>query len=255
MKIHFSKYHGAGNDFVLIDDREGVHALSEAQIAFLCHRHFGIGADGLMLLQAPIQPQDDFYMKYYNSDGRESTMCGNGGRCIARFAFDLGITGTRTAFSAIDGPHWAEIQGNEVRLGMIDASAIQPSKGGYFIQTGSPHHVELRHAGPDFTEVARAIRNDYGPQGSNVNFVEACNNELSIRTFERGVEGETFACGTGATGAAMVAVKNGWVSAPPVTLHALGGVLTVDFKGEGPFTDVVLTGPALKVYKGTITLE
>jgi len=254
MATTFYKYHGAGNDFILFDNRNGDVVLTNEKVAALCHRHFGIGADGLMLLEKPNREGDHFHMVYFNSDGNESTMCGNGGRCISLFAHHLGIVEDRALFTAIDGPHWAEIHGEKVRLGMVDASIITERNGGYFIDTGSPHHIELRQAGPDFHSTAQSLRNAYGEAGCNINFVQACNDEMSIRTYERGVEGETFACGTGATAAAIVAVAKEWVSEAPVKLYAQGGVLEVDFKGEGPYTDVVLTGPAVKVFEGTIKL-
>ena len=253
--IEFYKYHGAGNDFILIDNRSGSLTLTTETIAQWCHRNYGVGADGLMLLEAPKVEGDHFYMQYFNSDGRESTMCGNGGRCISRFAVDLGIAAEGTLnFHAIDGPHTAVVSPSSVALSMIDAPAVVARNNGFFIDTGSPHHVEHREPGPDFVGTARRIRASYGLEGANVNFIQACEGELSIRTYERGVENETLACGTGATAAAMVAVAQGWVPAAPVRLYAQGGILTVDFKGSGPFTDVVLTGPATQVFKGLLPL-
>ena len=253
--VEFYKYHGAGNDFILIDNRSGSLTLTTETIAQWCHRNYGVGADGLMLLEAPKVEGDHFYMQYFNSDGRESTMCGNGGRCISRFAVDLGIAAEGTLnFHAIDGPHTAVVAPSSVALSMIDTPAVVARHNGFFIDTGSPHHVEHREPGPDFVNTARRIRTSYGPEGANVNFIQACEGELSIRTYERGVENETLACGTGATAAAMVAVAQGWVPAAPVRLYAQGGILTVDFKGSGPFTDVVLTGPATQVFKGLLPL-
>ena len=253
--VEFYKYHGAGNDFILIDNRSGSLTLTTETIAQWCHRNYGVGADGLMLLEAPKVEGDHFYMQYFNSDGRESTMCGNGGRCISRFAVDLGIAAEGTLnFHAIDGPHTAVVAPSSVALSMIDAPAVVARNNGFFIDTGSPHHVEHREPGPDFVGTARRIRASYGLEGANVNFIQACEGELSIRTYERGVENETLACGTGATAAAMVAVAQGWVPAAPVRLYAQGGILTVDFKGSGPFTDVVLTGPATQVFKGLLSL-
>ena len=253
--VEFYKYHGAGNDFILIDNRSGTLTITTETIAHWCHRNYGVGADGLMLLETPKVESDHFYMQYFNSDGRESTMCGNGGRCIARFAVDLGITAEGTLnFHAIDGPHTAVVSQSSVALSMIDAPAVISRNNGFFIDTGSPHHVEHRESGPDFVGTAHPIRNAYGPDGANVNFIQACEGELSIRTYERGVENETLACGTGATAAAMVAVAEGWVPSAPVRLYAQGGILTVDFKGSGPFTDVVLTGPAMQVFKGLLPL-
>jgi len=253
MQIAFQKYQGAGNDFIMLDNRDGKYSgLNTAQIAQLCHRNKGIGADGLILVEQA--EKADFKMVYFNADGKESTMCGNGGRCIAKFAQDLGLIQDKATFTAIDGPHWATFDGDQVALGMVDAPAVEERHGGLFINTGSPHHVENRVAGPDFVSVARELRNRYGAEGCNINFIQACNDELSIRTYERGVEGETLACGTGAVGAAMIAVAKQWVSAAPVKLYAQGGVLEVDFKGTGPFTNVVLKGPAVKVFEGTIEL-
>lgn len=254
MATTFYKYHGAGNDFILFDNRKGMLSLTTDRIAELCDRHLGIGADGLILLEEPRSEEEDFYMIYYNSDGNESTMCGNGGRCIAKFAQDIGLVMNKANFAAIDGPHWATFEVDQVSLGMADAPAIEKRLGGFFIDTGSPHHVEHRLAGPNFRSVARELRNNYGPEGCNINFVQSCNDELSIRTYERGVERETLSCGTGATGAAMVAVAMGWISQPPVKLYTQGGVLEVDFQGKGPFTNVVLKGPAIKVFEGIIEI-
>ena len=253
--VEFYKYHGAGNDFILIDNRSNTLTLTTETIAQWCHRNYGVGADGLMLLEAPKVEGDDFYMQYFNADGRESSMCGNGGRCIARFAVDIGIATEGTLyFHAIDGPHVSVVSEFSVALSMIDAPAVISRNNGFFIDTGSPHHVENRTPGSDFVRTARLIRDVYGPEGANVNFIQACEGELSIRTYERGVENETLACGTGATAAAMVAVAQGWVPSAPVRLYAQGGILTVDFKGTGPFTDVVLTGPAAQVFKGWLPL-
>ena len=157
--VEFYKYHGAGNDFILIDNRSGSLTLTTETIAQWCHRNYGVGADGLMLLEAPKVEGDHFYMQYFNSDGRESTMCGNGGRCISRFAVDLGIAAEGTLnFHAIDGPHTAVVAPSSVALSMIDAPAVVARNNGFFIDTGSPHHVEHREPGPDFVGTARRIR-------------------------------------------------------------------------------------------------
>lgn len=253
--LTFYKYQGAGNDFILFDARDGFPEVSNQQMAAWCDRHFGIGADGVMLLLPPSHPGDQFYMQYHNADGNQSTMCGNGGRCIARFAADLGICGSSATFHAIDGPHWAEIRPESVTLGMIDAPAVTERQGGYFVNTGSPHHVEQTPFTDDFVSTARAKRHAYGPEGSNINHIELCGPQsIAIRTFERGVEDETLACGTGAVAAAMVAVAQGWVAAPPVQIAAQGGNLEVSFEGNGPFTSVWLKGPAEFVFKGTLEL-
>ncbi|MGB0183122.1 MAG: diaminopimelate epimerase [Schleiferiaceae bacterium] len=250
MNLRFFKYQGAGNDFILIDCRESRASLTKDQIARMCHRNFGIGADGLMYLEPPRHEGDHFYMVYFNADGSESTMCGNGGRCISKFATDLGIAADRLHFHAIDGPHWAEVNGDSVALGMIDAPAVVESHGAFFVDTGSPHHVVLNDSHPDdFIAFARPLRNDYGEEGCNINSLVALEQGYSIRTYERGVENETLACGTGAVAAAMVAVHNGTTTAP-VHIKALGGELMVNFEGTGPFSSVVLEGPAQYSFEG-----
>lgn len=253
MLTTFFKYHGAGNDFILFDNRSSDVSLSRLTIAGLCDRRFGIGADGLMLLERPQVEGDHFYMTYYNSDGLPSSMCGNGGRCIALFAKDLGFTDVILKFHAIDGPHWAKVSDNSVELAMTNALAIEEKCGGYFVDTGSPHHVEWSTHDNDFLDKARAKRNEYGTEGVNVNHLEYKNGVLHIRTFERGVEDETLACGTGAVASAMVAVSQGKTTSP-VTLQASGGQLTVSFDGTGPFENVMLKGPAVLVFNGTIDL-
>ena len=216
----------------------------------MCRRNFGIGADGLMYLEPPREEGDHFYMVYFNADGSESTMCGNGGRCISKFATDLGIVANRLQFHAIDGSHWAEVRGNQVSLGMIDAPAVVESHGAHFVDTGSPHHVDVRSEHPDdFVFYARALRNAYGKQGCNINSLVEHKEGFSIRTYERGVENETLACGTGAVAAAMVAVHCGLASSP-VFIKASGGDLKISFSGTGPFTDVVLEGPAKFSFEG-----
>ena len=164
MNLRFFKYQGAGNDFILLDCRESSASLTKDQIARMCDRNFGIGADGLMYLEPPRHEGDHFYMVYFNADGSEST-CGNGGRCISKFATDLGIAAHRLHFHAIDGPHWAEVNGDSVALGMIDAPAVVESNGAFFVDTGSPHHVVLNDSHPDdFIAFARPLRNDYGEE-------------------------------------------------------------------------------------------
>jgi len=229
MKLPFHKYHGTGNDFILIDNRNGKFQLTSREISRLCDRHFGIGADGLMFLS--VEPGNDFGMKYFNSDGNESTMCGNGGRCIAAFARQLGIIDQKVRFLAIDGEHMAEIlevKENEthVRLRMTDInksqipdpkSQIVPSPASFVlrpssfvINTGSPHLVIFvdNLATLDVVVEGRKLRNDpqFSPGGINVNFVQVLEDGcLFVRTYERGVENETLSCGTGVTAAALTA--------------------------------------------------
>ena len=219
--MKFTKYEGAGNDFVVIDNRDGVFAAAEDAVAALCDRRFGVGADGLMLLEN--DPVAEFRMRYFNADGREATMCGNGGRCIVLFAHHLGIGGNCKTFTAADGLHEAEvteISGDRatVALRMSDVSGITEIMNGFSLDTGSPHYVELASDvdGIDVDAVGRDIRwrKDFEAQGgTNVDFVQLMGgNAIKIRTFERGVEAETLACGTGAVASAIVAaVKFGSV--------------------------------------------
>ena len=254
-KINFSKYQGAGNDFILIDNREGFFDRTDtALVKSLCDRRFGIGADGLMLLQDT--KSFDFEMVYYNADGNEGTMCGNGGRCIVAFAHDLQIIRDKTAFLAVDGAHDATITDERVDLGMIDVSAVTRDNTAYVLNTGSPHYVAFVEglANMDVYGTGYAIRNNetYKEAGINVHFIEKEGPGYFVRTLERGVEDETFACGTGATAAAMAAAVqenlNGDLEIP---IRVLGGQLYVAFHKEGlRFTRVRLKGPAKFVFQG-----
>lgn len=258
MAIRFYKYQGAGNDFIMIDDRTREFDLQKDTIAGLCDRRFGIGADGLILLQ---NDQDyDFRMVYFNADGGEGSLCGNGGRCAVRFAQDLGLIGGSTRFIAVDGEHVASLDEEVVHLGMSDVKGIETLDSAYFLNTGSPHYVEFV-TDVDKTDVVgkgRAVRYGefYGPRGgTNVNFAEVVEeNHLRVRTYERGVEDETLACGTGVTGCALVAAEIfGWEG--PVKVEARGGELSVEFSRTGSggvFSDICLTGPARYVFQGSI---
>ena len=213
MKIHFYKYQGAGNDFILVDNRNlAVNHQNPKLIAHLCDRRFGVGADGMMFLQN-IEGYD-FEMIYYNADGQPSSMCGNGGRCIVAFAKYLGIIDSETTFLAVDGPHNAKISpsGDWVSLQMTDVDTINSDDDAYVLNTGSPHYIKLVE-GLKEKNVYRAgynIRNNdtYRAKGINVNFVEPNDNGYFVRTFERGVEDETFACGTGVTAVALAMAKH-----------------------------------------------
>jgi len=257
MKIHFYKYQGAGNDFILIDNRDNALSLTTGQVAFLCDRRFGIGADGLMLLQS--SPGADFEMVYYNADGNESTMCGNGGRCIAAFAYHQGLTGKDMNFKAIDGLHRALVrEGAIVSLHMQDVTHIRFEEGYAMLDTGSPHYVrEVDDVqSVDVFNEGRAIRNQFAPKGINVNFVAAGDGSgLTIRTYERGVEDETLACGTGVTAAAIASVKHA-TGTFEVPVKAMGGALSVSFEKKSADTaeHIILTGPAQKVFEGDIEL-
>lgn len=257
--IKFSKYQGAGNDFVLIDNRTGIfdHA-NVSLIKKLCDRRFGIGADGLMLLQD--NKNYDFEMVYFNADGREGTMCGNGGRCIVAFARDLGIIQEETDFMAVDGPHQAHIVSNQVNLEMINVDKVEQDGPAFVLNTGSPHYVlpvNNLQAYNVFQNGATIRNNDtYGANGINVNFVEKEDNGYFIRTFERGVEDETLACGTGATAAAMaMAIQENKEGALEIPIRVLGGQLYISFLKKGhTFREVHLKGPAEFVFSGEISL-
>lgn len=254
-KIKFSKYQGAGNDFVVIDNRSGFFNRNDDKLVHsLCDRRFGIGADGLMLLQH--NENFDFEMVYYNADGGEASMCGNGGRCIVAFARDLGIIHDKTVFLAVDGVHQAYIQDDQVDLSMIEISSIQRDGDAYVLNTGSPHYViwadDLKNS--NVYEAGFAIRNSatYQKEGINVNFVEQEGDGYFVRTFERGVEDETLACGTGATAAAIaIALHHGLAGKQEIPIRVLGGQLYISFDKQGQrFTEVRLKGPAKLVFEG-----
>ena len=256
MKIEFYKYHGTGNDFILLDNRENIYnAITPRQVNFLCHRRFGIGADGLMMLGE--KPGFDFEMTYFNSDGNPSSMCGNGGRCIVKFASMLGIKKTKYHFIAVDGEHEAEIDLNgEVRLKMKDVTEVEFSYTYYILNTGSPHYVKNV---PDVSQVdvvteGREIRNskEFVKEGINVNFVETLNDDtIYVRTYERGVEDETYSCGTGVTAAALISAHND-NGFNRVEVETRGGKLSVEFEkvSEKKFQNIWLCGPAEMVFKG-----
>ena len=255
MMFKFSKYQGTGNDFIIIDNRKNSINLTTKQIAFMCDRRFGIGADGLMLLEK--HPELDFKMRYFNSDGKEGTMCGNGGRCITAFAKSLHLFNTKTTFQTIDGIHQAIIkENNTVALQMQDVNEIKETDGNYFVDTGSPHYVIFSKniKDTDVYNEGKKIRESrhFAPSGTNVNFVEIKEHELFVRTYERGVENETLSCGTGVTAAAIctsVKLNNNKNS---FDISTRGGKLNVSFNKQSnhSFIDVWLTGPATFVFSG-----
>lgn len=257
MEIKFYKYQGTGNDFVLADNRNGSYnGLSEEVIKKICDRRFGIGADGFMLLNE--KEGYDFEMKYYNADGREGSMCGNGGRCIVMFSYDCGIKKATYNFLAVDGAHEAAIYPDEglVSLKMIDVAEINKYKNDFVLNTGSPHLVQLVDdiKEIDVVKEGRKIRynKDFSENGINVNFVEVKDdNNLIVRTYERGVEDETYSCGTGVTAAALVFYhhENGFNT---VDIETLGGTLTVRYSRspDGTYERIWLKGPAAKVFEG-----
>jgi len=257
MKLQFFKYQGTGNDFVMIDNRQDFFNKKDTKtIAFLCDRRFGIGADGLILLEN--HDTLDFKMVYYNSDGSESSMCGNGGRCITAFAKYLGIIENEAEFEAIDGFHRSTIDGDIVKLQMQDVNNLETSKSHVFRNTGSPHDVQLEPnlKGLDIKTVGAKIRygHPYNEAGSNVNFVNKIANDIfAVRTYERGVEDETLSCGTGVTAVALAMHYIGETEKNLVTLQTPGGNLDVSFEKQNEtYTNIWLIGPAIQVYKGEI---
>jgi len=258
MKIEFSKYHGTGNDFIILDNRKGLYNnLSVKQVNFLCDRRFGIGADGLMMLEEA--DGFDFKMRYYNSDGKEGSMCGNGGRCLVQFAKDAGIEKSSYHFIAMDGPHDAIIQDNGlIKLKMQDVSGVKERGNHKIVNTGSPHYIQyVEHVTDvDVFNVGRSIRYNetFKSNGINVNFVEKTNDGIKLRTYERGVEDETLSCGTGATAAALASSdKNGHQT---MNVKVQGGSLQIEFDrvSEQEFKNIWLIGPAQFVYSGNISI-
>jgi diaminopimelate epimerase len=260
MQLNFYKYQGTGNDFVILDNRQNeIKDLAHKQIEKLCDRRFGIGADGLMLLT--LKDGFDFEMIYYNADGNESSMCGNGGRCLVKFAYDLGIHKSIYKFLAIDGEHEAEIETNGiVRLKMQDVNVVEEQATHSILNTGSPHFVKytVNVDAIDVVESGKSIRYSkaFEKEGININFVEKIDdNTIFVRTYERGVEDETLSCGTGVTAAALVSAhnQNGYNQ---INVKTLGGNLSVEFEKHGThlFNNIWLCGPATFVYKGTIVI-
>ena len=262
MRVKFAKYQGTGNDFILIDNRDLSFDHSKPDlIAKLCHRRFGIGADGLMCLQE--KDGYDFEMVYFNSDGRISSMCGNGGRCIVAFANHLGLFKDRTFFLAPDGAHFAQLapEGDWISLQMIDVEIVEKDGGSYVMNTGSPHYVTLvkNLKEKNMVEEGKTVRNSekYVKEGINVNLVEDMNGSYFVRTYERGVEDETFACGTGVTAVAIaMTIEKGLTGQINTPLEVLGGKLNVQLDFDGSkFTNIFLQGPAEKIFEGEINLE
>ena len=260
MMLTFYKYEGTGNDFVMIDNRTEFFPKANVQlIERLCDRRFGIGADGLILLET--HPQYDFKMVYYNSDGNESSMCGNGGRCLVAFAKQMGVISDTAKFEAVDGYHFATIDSeNNVSLQMKDVDAIKNETNYTFLNTGSPHHVELISdlEKLDVKSEGSKIRYSdlYGSAGSNVNFVNQIANDIfAVRTYERGVEDETLSCGTGATAVAIAMHQTGKTKNKTIAIKVQGGKLKVNFEeNNGNYTKVFLIGPATFVFEGKIKI-
>ena len=259
--MNFWKYQGAGNDFIMVDDRNELFDNEDSKnIELLCNRRFGIGADGLILLRESNNKSSLLQMVYFNSDGRQSSMCGNGGRCFAAFALQLGLVKNAFTFMAIDGPHEVEFDGGLVNLKMIDVPNIEKIGNDYFLDTGSPHYVSACNdiENMDLLDKAKKIRFNerFKSEGTNVNFVEFSSGHLAVRTYERGVENETLACGTGVTAVALVAdilEKN--TSIRKSKIKARGGELEVSYeKAEKGYKNIWLKGPAEMVFKGSVNL-
>ncbi len=260
MQLEFYKYQGTGNDFVMIDNRSEFFPKENVQlVARLCDRRFGIGGDGLILLEN--DTATDFKMVYFNSDGNQGSMCGNGGRCLVAFAKDLRVIKDKCTFIATDGLHHASVANDgTVSLQMIDVANIKRESDYTFMNTGSPHHVQmvedLKHYNVKENGAALRYGSLYGKEGSNINFVKKINEDtFSLRTYERGVEDETLACGTGATAVAIAMNATGQTNASSIKLNVEGGKLAVSFDKMGDvFTNVFLIGPAEFVFKGVIEL-
>ncbi len=259
MDLQFYKYQGTGNDFIMIDNRSLSFPKNNTTIINkLCDRRFGIGADGLILLE-PAENYD-FKMIYFNADGNEGSMCGNGGRCLAAFAKQLGIFEDETTFIATDGEHYATINNEIVSIKMIDIDCIIKEKNYTFLNTGSPHHIEFTDdiSAINVKESGKKIRYGapYFKEGTNVNFAEQTgNNSFKVRTYERGVENETLACGTGVTAVAIAANNNGITKQNSIKIEVLGGKLEVSFEKENnTYKNVFLTGPAKFVFEGKIKI-
>ena len=260
MTVKFDKYQGTGNDFIMIDNRHyGIGKNNTSLIESLCNRKFGIGADGLILLQE--KKSYDFEMVYFNSDGRESSMCGNGGRCLVKFAHQLGLVKDNCRFLAIDGPHDASIlQKGFVSLKMKDVDAIEKDGDNYILNTGSPHYVifvkDIQALA--LLEEAKKIRYSqrFAKEGINVNFVEITGDgQITVRTYERGVEDETLSCGTGVVASSLALAYRSGEELNSVKIKTPGGRLQVNFEpGETSFKNVHLVGPAEKTFEGMFTI-
>lgn len=256
MLLSFHKYQGTGNDFVILDNREKTFPTEDiALVAKLCDRRFGIGADGLILLENHVSA--DFKMVYYNSDGRLSSMCGNGGRCIVHFANRIGVIDRSTSFEAIDGMHTASISGDLVDLAMSDVTDIEMNGRHGFMDTGSPHYMVWREGIDQLDLIDEAHKIRYGErfkeEGTNVNFLQWSDEGVYMRTYERGVEGETLSCGTGMVAAALFASVSGKLGEhESCAIYTRGGQAEVEFQksGERAFEQIRLIGPAVHVFSG-----
>ncbi|MBA3673976.1 MAG: diaminopimelate epimerase [Chitinophagaceae bacterium] len=261
MKTEFHKYQGTGNDFIILDNRKNLYdEITEKQVAFICNRHFGVGADGLMLLN--LTEGYDFEMKYFNANGAEGSMCGNGARCMVKFAEHKGIRKHNYHFKAVDGAHKAEFDMNGIiKLKMNDVNKVETYMNHFVLDTGSPHYVKPggNVLQLDVKNAGKSIRysKEFEQDGINVNFVETLDNDtIYVRTYERGVEDETLSCGTGVTASALVSAHND-NGFNHVDIKTPGGNLSVEFdkKDDNTFENIWLIGPANFVFKGELELQ
>lgn len=262
MKIQFSKFHGTGNDFIIVDNRDALLNLEPVVIARLCDRHLGIGADGLIIIEPSVK--GDVIMHYYNADGTEAGMCGNGGRCVAAWSVRNGLTDKNISVIAKDGKHSARIEDTGgglyiVDLGMTNVDKVKKFEDGFFVDTGVPHFVKPVND-PELIDVlkeGRLLRFDerFIPGGVNVNFARLLAGKIWVRTYERGVEDETLSCGTGVTATAIAGMLSIGSEINEWEIHTRGGLLKVfaNYKTQ-IFRDVVLKGPAKFVFEGEIIL-
>ena len=257
--VSFCKYQGTGNDFIVIDNRAGAYNnLTNAEVSKMCNRHFGIGADGLMLLQN--KEGYDFEMIYYNADGNIGSMCGNGGRCMVKFAHDIGIVKLNYHFLAIDGAHDATIENdNYIHLKMKDVNNVNLQESFATLDTGSPHYIAFSENidAIDIITAGRSIRHSdaFAAEGININFVEKKDDAtIAVRTYERGVENETLSCGTGVTASALV---HAYQTGPnKIKVITLGGVIQVSFEkvSDTSFNNIFLSGEVCSVFTGIYPL-
>ena len=257
MELTFVKYQGTGNDFVMIDNSTlQYEPLTISQIQHICSRRFGVGADGLILIEQGNGV--DFTMNYYNADGSQS-FCGNGGRCAVAFAYQLGLISSECKFRAIDGIHYAAVlANNRIKLRMGEISAIERIEQDYYIHTGSPHYIRFTDSNDlDIVDFGRTIRYNqrFKDEGTNVNIARPQKNHIEVQTYERGVEDETYSCGTGVTAVALVHASTLAENEGTTCIQTKGGELNVYWKKQnGMFTEVYLEGPATLVYEGKINI-
>ncbi|MFK7785461.1 MAG: diaminopimelate epimerase [Crocinitomicaceae bacterium] len=255
MRIDFVKYQGTGNDFVMLDNMSGKYdSLTLQDIQFICDRKLGIGADGLIKISN--DHSTDFYVDYFNADGSQS-FCGNGARCSTAFAKEIGLIESVTRFNAIDGIHRAEIEDDIVRLEMLNVAKIDRINDDYFVDTGSPHYVHLKNGEvEDIVSYGKKVRYSerFEKEGVNVNYlIQKSKSSVQVETYERGVEDETLSCGTGVTACGLIQLSNN-PDINRVEIETKGGHLSVEAKadGNGGFNDIWLSGPATKVFDGSI---